>query len=327
MMVGSTIEDHEMAVGGGSYLEWEDEDESGFCSPLRLRGGGVGYGYEDVQPQQLDVHASASLLPQTVVEQTPQYDGSLAVKASTTTPCPNGYRDVKIEHFLIPASAVGSVDTSPGSPPPPQEYLSRVEYQVLSPDMELDPPDDDVSTVYTAPAPVHRSSGGAGGADDSSVATYNTSNRTRKRRRSRGRNLCSHKVFFLVSIALVFTAIVIGVAFVRDNDKIEATEAQNQDKDRDNQNHDNNDQRSRKEQEDVAPVVPSDDNANNDTSVEPKKATEDVVDGDDAGDKDEVHHHHHHSHGHSHSHGDGHQQPDSSGDVVPKDDAVVYTTS
>mmetsp|Transcript_8450 Transcript_8450/g.18940 ORF Transcript_8450/g.18940 Transcript_8450/m.18940 type:complete len:246 (+) Transcript_8450:221-958(+) len=184
MTVDNHHADPELMVDGG-ILEFEDESLS---SPLLLRGGSAAQ-----QP------SSSFLTPETVIEQTLHPDGSIAIKASTMTPHPNGYRDVKIEHFSIPSSKAASVDTTPGSPPPSADYLTRVEYRVLSPGLELEPPNDDASTVYTAPSP-H-------GDNESVASTY-----TRKKRRRKS----SHRTLLLIMGVFVFLAVIIGVAVSRD---------------------------------------------------------------------------------------------------------------
>ena len=99
-------------------------------------------------------HLSSPLLPtaapETSIEQTSQSDGSIIIKASTSTPHPNGFRDVKIEYYAIPSSAVGASDTSFTSKSSddaplklPSEYLTRVEYKTVTSDN-----DDDASTIY-----------------------------------------------------------------------------------------------------------------------------------------------------------------------------------
>lgn len=188
MSIDTRAADAELAVAGG-ILELEEEDE--MSSPLLLRGGG-----DEHHPP---LSSPLLMMPEMIIEQTLQPDGSITIKASTISPHPNGYRDVKIEHYSIPASKAESVDTSPGSPPPSAEYLTRVEYRVLSPGLELGPPDDDASTVYTAPTPHN---------DCASVAsTY-----TRKRRRQKR----SYRTLLLITGVVLFLAVIIGVAVTRD---------------------------------------------------------------------------------------------------------------
>jgi len=171
------------------------QDDESLTSPLLL-----GLGDSASAHQQQHQPSSSFLAPQTVIEQTIQPDGSIIIKASTMTPHINGYLDVKIDHYLIPASRVASVDTAPGAPQPSGEYLTRVEYRVLSPGLELEPPDDDASTVYTASAP-H--------GDASSIVSSYTRRKSRKRRNS-------HRTLLLISGVCVFFIVIIGVAVVRD---------------------------------------------------------------------------------------------------------------
>ncbi|KAL7554224.1 hypothetical protein ACHAWF_017642 [Thalassiosira exigua] len=258
MAVGNYIDPDLMAVNGGE-LEWEEEDETSLCSPLLLRGGAA------VAPQP----PPSALSPQTVVEQSLQPDGSIAIKATTTTPHPNGFRDVKIEHFAVPQSDVGSaVDVAPGAPPPGPEYLSRVEYRVLSPGLELAPPDDDASTVYTAPAPA-----------ESSVASSCQRKRRRKKRRE-----CRTAIF--VAMAFVLLVVIVAAALVRDNSQKNPSDSSHQ----------------------YPPDSPSNSTSTNGTSVSPEEADEIGKDGNgaSAGDFDGTpssseHTHTHHTH-HTHKH-------------------------
>ena len=127
-----------IAVGEGGLLELKCE--SSLSSLLLHRGGGDG--------------GPMPFTPETVIERNPIPDGSIAITASTTTHRWNGYRDVKVEHFVVPSSNAATVRyyAHTGSPVPIPDYLTRVEYHVLPPDLELeDPPrpspeydDDDV---------------------------------------------------------------------------------------------------------------------------------------------------------------------------------------
>ena len=98
---------------------------------LELEDGGMNIN----QLQQLSSPLLPIAAPETTIEQTSQSDGSIIIKASTSTPHPNGFRDVKIEYYAIPSSAVGASDISftsknstDGSPLKlPSEYLTRVE--------------------------------------------------------------------------------------------------------------------------------------------------------------------------------------------------------
>ena len=86
-----------IAVGEGGLLELECE--SSLSSSLLLHRGGGGRGDGGPMP----------FTPETVIERNPLPDGSIAIKASTTTPRWNGHRDVKVEHFVVPASNARSV--------------------------------------------------------------------------------------------------------------------------------------------------------------------------------------------------------------------------
>ncbi|KAL3827284.1 hypothetical protein ACHAXA_005030 [Cyclostephanos tholiformis] len=87
-----------------------------------------------------DEDESVPFTPETILERKPRSDGSIAIKAITTTPRLNGYRDVKVEHFVVPSSNAASVRyyTLAAEPTfPILDYLTRVEYHVLSPGSEL----------------------------------------------------------------------------------------------------------------------------------------------------------------------------------------------
>ncbi|KAL7533962.1 hypothetical protein ACHAXR_005551 [Thalassiosira sp. AJA248-18] len=267
--------DPEMAVDGGILELEEDESCLSFCHPLLLRGGG---GSGGVGAQQ---ESSSFLTPQTIIEQTLQPDGSIAIKASTMTPHPNGYRDVKIEHFIVPASdAETIVAVAPGSPPPSADYLTRVEYRVLSPGLELEPSphydddDDDTSTVYT----IHTSNTTApllGGSDNASVTT--------QRQKRRGRRRRSFRSLILFTSVFIFFIVVIGFALVRDyGQRVD-------------------------ESSDVSPPSPDDGGEQphvspgnevwtSSPSASPKNSG--VIDDNDGRGNNPIHHHHHH-----HEHG------------------------
>lgn len=199
--------DAELAVDGG-ILELEEEDDKSLSSPLLLRGGGDGLdggiAAAEQPPSSSDMENSSLLVPETIIEQTVQPDGSISIKASTISPHPNGFRDVKIEHYAVPSFEAASIDTSLGSPPPGSEYLTRVEYHVLSPGFELEQPadDDDASTVYTVPVAQH-----GDGASVASTGTY----RRRKRRRKR-----NYWTLILISVVAIFFIVIVGVAVTRD---------------------------------------------------------------------------------------------------------------
>eukprot|EP00581_Thalassiosira_minuscula_P004240 CAMPEP_0183745388 /NCGR_PEP_ID=MMETSP0737-20130205/66216_1 /TAXON_ID=385413 /ORGANISM="Thalassiosira miniscula, Strain CCMP1093" /LENGTH=373 /DNA_ID=CAMNT_0025981051 /DNA_START=63 /DNA_END=1184 /DNA_ORIENTATION=- len=68
------------------------------------------------------------------IERTTNDDGSLAVKITNTTTQPNGYREMKIEYFFIPASMVSTVELSLDAGIPPSNlYLTKMEQQTLPP--------------------------------------------------------------------------------------------------------------------------------------------------------------------------------------------------
>ena len=61
-------------------------------------------------------------------------DGSLSIKITTTTPQPNGYREVQIEYFHIPLNMVDSVSLSLDAGNKPSNlYLTKMENQILPP--------------------------------------------------------------------------------------------------------------------------------------------------------------------------------------------------
>ena len=197
----------EMAVDGG-ILELEEgeslisfiNNESTLSPPLILRGGGE-------QNNQLSTPLLPQAIPETIIEHTTQSDGSIIVKASTSTPHPNGFIDVKIEHYLLPSSnytslnAVGEDCKTPITLPIPNKYLTRVEYKTITND------DDDASTVYTALPPRR--------GDDTSVASsYYTTNGTRRRRRklnSSGSGKRCKTTPTLIAIAILFVIVIVLV--------------------------------------------------------------------------------------------------------------------
>ena len=69
------------------------------------------------------------------IERTSKADGSLSVKITTTTTQPNnGYREVKIEHFNIPANMAGSVNMQLNAGDAPSNlYIAKMEQQILPP--------------------------------------------------------------------------------------------------------------------------------------------------------------------------------------------------
>ena len=73
--------------------------------------------------------------PNKKIERTTNADGSLAVKVTTTSLQSNGYRDVTIEYFYVPASMAGTVIMSMDATgePPSSLYMTKMEQQVLPP--------------------------------------------------------------------------------------------------------------------------------------------------------------------------------------------------
>mmetsp|Transcript_24133 Transcript_24133/g.52071 ORF Transcript_24133/g.52071 Transcript_24133/m.52071 type:complete len:363 (+) Transcript_24133:148-1236(+) len=68
------------------------------------------------------------------IERTTNSDGSLSVKITTTTPQPNGYREVKMEYFHIPADVATAVNISLDNGDPPSSlYMTKMEQQILPP--------------------------------------------------------------------------------------------------------------------------------------------------------------------------------------------------
>lgn len=152
-----------------------------------------------------------SSTPETVIERTRRPNGSGAIKTSTLTPRANGYQDVRVEYFIIPSSNAASVRyyTSPGSPPPLPDYLTRVEYHVIPPGLEVpngddENDDDDDSTVYfSLPATSRRVH-----FEDASFDNAHT--RTRNIRR---KNNIAISIMGVLSIVLF---VIVGVALTRD---------------------------------------------------------------------------------------------------------------
>lgn len=79
--------------------------------------------------------AAAFNNPNKNIERVTNADGSLTVKATTTSRQPNGYRDVTIEYFYVPANMASTVIMSMDSTgdPPSSLYLTKMEQQVLPP--------------------------------------------------------------------------------------------------------------------------------------------------------------------------------------------------
>jgi len=213
----------EMAVDGG-ILELEEgeslisfvNDESTLTSPLQ-RGG--------EQNKQLSTPLLPQAIPETIIEHTTQSDGTVIVKASTSTPHPNGFIDMKIEHYLLPSATTKYTSLNNAeedcntsiSLPIPNKYLTRVEYKTLT-----NNDDDDASTVYTALPPRR------GDNDNVSVASsYYTTNGTRRRRRklnSSGTNKRCKTTPTLITIAILFVIVLVCISVNKDWNKQEEEE-------------------------------------------------------------------------------------------------------
>ncbi len=97
--------------------------------------------------------------PNKNIERTTNADGSLVVKATTTSRQPNGYRDVTIEYFYVPANMASTVIMSMDSTgePPSSLYMTKMEQQVLPPGT------GEVVSHAPSAAPAATSGGAAGG--------------------------------------------------------------------------------------------------------------------------------------------------------------------
>eukprot|EP00985_Skeletonema_marinoi_P011541 scaffold5490_cov148-Skeletonema_marinoi.AAC.1 len=86
-------------------------------------------------PMATAVPVTAFNNPNKNIERTTNADGSIAIKATTTSRRPNGYRDVTIEYFYVPANMADTVIMSMDSTgePPSSLYLTKMEQQVLPP--------------------------------------------------------------------------------------------------------------------------------------------------------------------------------------------------
>ena len=197
----TAVDPETMAVDGG-ILELEDcgmnsNQLQQLSSPL-------------LQSQPLTV------TPETTIEQTSQSDGSIIIKASTSTPHPNGFRDVKIEYYAIPSSAVGASDTSftckSSDDAPlklPSEYLTRVEYKTVTSD------NDDASTIYTA---LPRRKGDHDNASISSSHCYTVGGTRRRLNRRSNKRKRSYGTPILITFVILFLIGIIGVSITRDKD-------------------------------------------------------------------------------------------------------------
>jgi hypothetical protein len=204
----------------GGHLELEGE--STLFSPLLLRDGGGGGGRVGADDTTIVQYTPET----TVIERNPLPDGSISIKASTTTHRSNGYRDVKVEHYVVPSSNAASVGyyARDVSPVPIRDYLTRVEYSVLSPDdSELEQRhdiDDDIvddDDMFSTGEYFSQSSfdsadvtsilrGHVDFEDDAFSSSY--SSRTRLLRRRRRRRI-------IIGAVLVFLVVIIGAAFTR----------------------------------------------------------------------------------------------------------------
>mmetsp|Transcript_34906 Transcript_34906/g.83455 ORF Transcript_34906/g.83455 Transcript_34906/m.83455 type:complete len:256 (-) Transcript_34906:536-1303(-) len=165
---------------------------------------------------------------ETQVESTLNPDGSFSIKASTCTSHTNanGYRDVKVEHYHVPSHAAKDL-MSRQSGVPDRSYLSRVEYKILQPGHDLDPPDDDVSTVYSY-TPVMDDGGSV-----YTTSTVHTSNRRSRRYRSRTSRRISPLGIVAIG-AMLLIAILIGAAIMSDDsNRIESSSSSEGDEGKD----------------------------------------------------------------------------------------------
>ena len=215
----------EMAVDGGileleegeSLISFVNNESIPLSSPLQLRGGGD----QHKQEQQLSTPLLPQAIPKTIIEYTTQSDGTVIIKVSTSTPHPNGFIDVKIEHYTLPSSNYTSLDkvtedcNTPIKLPIPNKYLTRVEYKTLT-----NNDDDDASTVYTALPPRR--------GDDTSVASsYYTTNGTRRRRRklnSSGSGKRCKTTPTLIAVAILFVIVLVCISVNKDWNKQEEEE-------------------------------------------------------------------------------------------------------
>mmetsp|Transcript_2665 Transcript_2665/g.3805 ORF Transcript_2665/g.3805 Transcript_2665/m.3805 type:complete len:412 (-) Transcript_2665:193-1428(-) len=155
------------------------------------------------------VPASAAAFnnPNKNIERTTNADGSLVVKATTTTRQPNGYRNVTIEYFYVPANMVGTVIMSMDATgePPSSLYMTKMEQQVLPPGTG--------EVVSHAPATAG-AAGGVGGGGNAVPQPY-THQHTAVAggRPSGGRGACiGITVFLFIAIAIIGIAGAINVS-------------------------------------------------------------------------------------------------------------------
>ncbi len=148
----------------------------------------------------------------TVIERTRRPNESVAIKASTLTLRANGYRDVRVEYFIIPSSNAASARyyASPGSPPPLPDYLTRVEYRVVPPGLEVpegddvgDEDDDPSAAYFSLPAPSRR----VRFEEDSFAGSH-----TRSRNVRRNNNIA----ISIMGVLSIFLFVIIGVTLTRD---------------------------------------------------------------------------------------------------------------
>jgi len=92
-------------------------------------------GDSSAAPMATAVPVTAFINPIKKIERTTNADGSIAIKATTTSRQSNGYRDVTIEYFYVPANMADTVIMSMDSTgePPSSLYLTKMEQQVLPP--------------------------------------------------------------------------------------------------------------------------------------------------------------------------------------------------
>lgn len=92
------------------------------------------------------------------IERTTDSDGSLSVKITTTTPQPNGYREVRVEYFHIPSGMASAVSMSLDNGDPPSSlYMTKMEQQILPPGTGAVMSRPPATTTSAYPNPGHTS--------------------------------------------------------------------------------------------------------------------------------------------------------------------------
>ena len=107
--------------------------------------------------------------PNKNIERTTNSDGSLMVKVTTTAPQTNGYREVTIEYFYVPANMAGTVIMAMDATgePPSSLYMTKMEQQVLPPGNS-----EVISHAPTAAAPAAVTAASGGGGYNPTPQTY-----------------------------------------------------------------------------------------------------------------------------------------------------------